>query len=271
MPFTTPPSFAPGTVDPGGSDALWFAVRDRRLLLTADQGLPDEPPPAVATHFLGSLDGRRCLAVEVEPRADLPEGMRFVGLRGLFARLPDALMSIAGRAVQVVEWGRTHRYCGACATPTEAADGRRALVCPSCGLQSFPRLAPAIIVAVERGDELLLARSPHFPPGIHSTLAGFVDAGESAEEAVCREVREEAGVEVRNIRYFGSQPWPFPHSLMLGYQADYAGGEVVVDGVEIETAGFYRADALPPTFPGRVSISQWLIRDFLNRHRTEAT
>jgi NAD+ diphosphatase len=123
-----------------------------------------------------------------------------------------------------------------------------------------------MIVAVERGDEILLGRSPHFPPGIYSVLAGFVEPGESVEETVFREVHEETGVEVENIRYFGSQPWPYPHSLMLGFQARFARGEIRVDGVEIEDAGWFRADEMPTTFPGNVSISQWLIRDFLARH-----
>ena len=130
----------------------------------------------------------------------------------------------------------------------------------------YPRLAPAMIVAVEREDQILLARSPHFPPGIQSVLAGFVEPGESAEEAVIREVFEETAIAVKNVRYFGSQPWPFPNSLMLGFQAEYESGDIEVDGEEIIEAAWYPADAMPSFFPGRVSISQWLIQDFLTRN-----
>ena len=177
-------------------------------------------------------------------------------------------MAVAGRAVQIVEWDRTHQFCGACAAPTVLHERVRARVCtnPACKLEAYPRLSPAMIVAVERGEELLLARSPHFPAGIYSVLAGFVDPGESVEDAVHREVFEETAVRVANVRYFASQPWPFPNSLMLGFQADYAGGDVVPEPGEIEHAAFFHVDALPPLFPGNVSISQWLIADFVRRH-----
>jgi NAD+ diphosphatase len=195
--------------------------------------------------------------------------MRFRDLRQLFGRMQDELIAVAGRAVQIVEWDRTHQFCGACASPTSSIPTRRARVCTNerCKLEFFPRLSPAMIVAVERGREILLARSPHFPPEIYSVLAGFVDPGESAEEAVRREVFEEVGLRVTNIRYFGSQPWPFPHSLMLGFIADYESGELALEADEIEDARFFHVDELPKTFPGRVSISQWLLHDFIDRAR----
>ena len=124
-----------------------------------------------------------------------------------------------------------------------------------------------MIAAVERGNEILLARSPHFPAGIYSVLAGFVEPGESAEEAVAREVMEESGIRVKDIAYFGSQPWPYPNSLMLGFRAAYESGDIVLEDDEIEDARWFRADAMPTFFPGRMSISQWLIQDFLERHR----
>jgi NAD+ diphosphatase len=176
---------------------------------------------------------------------------------------------VAGRAVQIVEWDRTHRFCGACATPTEPVAGERARICPSCELASFPRLAPAVIVAVERGAEILLGRGPQFPPGIYSAIAGFVEPGESAEEAVRRELREETGIEAGRVRYFASQPWPYPHSLMLGFQASYRGGELRIDPTELEDAAWFHRDAMPMLFPGNVSIAQWLIQDFLRRGRSD--
>ena len=257
----------------GSRVALWFAFRNRELLVAADSFLP--PGEAldrlglqpVQTHYLGLLEDIRCYAAELPPETRPPEGMAFHDLRALLGRLEWDLHELAGRAIQIVEWDRNHRYCGACATPTEIATAERSRVCPRCGLHHFPRIAPSMIVAVEREDAILLARGPHFPPGIHSVLAGFLEPGESAEDAVVREVYEETHIEVTDIRYFGSQPWPFPHSLMLGFQARYAAGEIQVDGTEVETAGWFAADEMPMIFPGSVSIAQWLIHDFLERHR----
>ncbi len=273
MPFSLPPHFVPGVQAPPAAAAptRWFVFRGRTLLVGAN----DEPPvlgsldalglQVEATHYLGTLGPEPCQAARVADDAEAPRGMRWAELRGLLTQLPSPLMSVAGRAVQVVAWGREHRFCGACGTRTSAVPGRRAVRCPTCQLESFPRLSPAIIVAVERGNEILLARSPHFPEGVHSTLAGFVDPGESVEEAVHREVHEEVGLAITNVRYFASQPWPFPNSLMLGFVADWASGEIDIDGEEIVSADFFAADALPPTFPGRISISQWLLADFLRR------
>jgi NAD+ diphosphatase len=222
---------------------------------------------AVRTQYLGRLDAVHCYSAELEPGLQAPPGMAFRDLRMLFGGLEPELHAIAGRAVQIVEWDRTHQFCGACGEKTILSETDRSRICPDCQIPMYPRLAPAMIVAVERGDEILLARAPHFPPGIFSMLAGFVEPGESAEEAVVREVFEETGIVVDDIRYFGSQPWPFPNSLMLGFTAQYAGGEIKIDDDEIEAADFFRWDSLPNTFPGNVSISQWLLHDFLERQR----
>jgi NAD+ diphosphatase len=141
-------------------------------------------------------------------------------------------------------------------------EGQRAKQCPQCKLVNYPRLSPSIIVAVRRGNELLLARSPRFPAGMYSVLAGFVEPGETLEQAVEREVQEEVGLTVKNICYFGSQPWPFPNSLMIGYRAEYAGGEIQIDRVEIEDAGWYTAEHLP-AIPSRISIARQLIEAFI--------
>ena len=192
--------------------------------------------------------------------------MAFQGLRRLWGALDEEAWKLAGRAVQIVEWDRDHRFCGRCGAGTERKAGELARVCPRCGLQQFPRISPAVIVRIERGDQLLLARSPHFAPGVYSTLAGFVEPGESLEETVAREVREEVGVEVRNIRYFGSQPWPFPHSLMIGFVADWDSGEIRLQEGEIEDAGWFELDSLPG-LPSRFSIARALLDDFIARRR----
>jgi NAD+ diphosphatase len=253
---------------------VWvFAFRRRELLvpLAGPLGPVDALEalgvPIVRTQYLGLLDEAHCYGAELSSEAEPPPGMTFRDLRALYGHLEPGIHDIASRAVQIVEWDRTHQLCGACGAPTIASERERARTCPGCGLSQFPRLAPAIIVAVERGDEILLGRSSHFPPGIYSVLAGFVEPGESVEEAVRREVFEESGVHVEAVRYFGSQPWPFPHSLMLGFQAQFAGGEIRLGDAELEDAGWFRWDEMPRLFPGNVSIAQWLIRDFVERKR----
>jgi NAD+ diphosphatase len=187
-----------------------------------------------------------------------PEPFTVAGLRELWAALGEASWHTAGRAVQLAEWASTHRFCGRCATPTERVDGERSLRCPACGLLAYPRISPAVIVLVRRGDEALLARGARFPLPFYSTLAGFVEVGESLEQTVHREIREEVGVEVDDVRYFGSQPWPFPHSLMVGFTAEWAAGELQPDGSEILDARWFKADALP-SVPPPLSIARRLI------------
>jgi NAD+ diphosphatase len=251
------------------AESVYFVFHRRKLVLV-EGNVPGEDPRTLGfviteEHYLGRLGDLDVHAASLAEDAELPEASSSHELIALYGTLPEPLHALAGRAVQVVDWARTHRFCGACGTPTVPSETARSRVCPSCKLEAFPRLSPAIIVAVERGDEILLARSPHFPAGIYSVLAGFVDPGESVEDAVRREVMEEVGLEIENVRYFSSQPWPYPNSLMLGFQADYVSGEVTPQPGEIEDAAFYRCDAMPRTFPGRRSISQWLIADFLAR------
>jgi NAD+ diphosphatase len=247
------PSLAPPADHVG--PALWFHVRGAELHIAGAPVVEDGTPV-----FLGMLDDHECWAVD----ADGVEPDGFVALRGLYGVVPDEHWTIAGRAVQLVEWERTHRYCGRCATPTEASPNERAKRCPECGLQAFPRLAPAIITLVERDDEVLLARGVQFPLPMYSCLAGFVEPGETLEQAVAREVREEVGVEITDITYVGSQPWPFPHSLMIGFNARWQRGDIVCDPAEIVDAGWFRADSLPMIPPGisiaRQLIDRWLVR-----------
>jgi len=266
--------FVPGLVppDPRPDRALWFVFRGRELLVSDDLALePAAHPEALGldtlrSQYLGQLGEQHCFSAEVAADHAAPPGMTFRDLRLLFGRLDETLHALAGRAVQIVEWDRTHLFCGACGEGTQLRTTERSRVCPRCGLTCFPRLAPAVIVAVERDQEILLARSPHFPPGFYSVPAGFVEPGESLEETVAREIHEETGIDVKDVRYFASQPWPFPHSLMLGFTARYAGGEIRIDTSEIEDAAFFRYDSMPQFFRGRISISGWLIEHFLEKH-----
>jgi len=220
-----------------------------------------------ATYVVGLVDGDCWFGVDVPDGEDPSDGAG-VDLRTFAGRASEDDWLAAGRAVQLVEWARTHRYCGRCATPTEPAVGERAMRCPACGLLAFPRLAPAMITLVSRGDdgpgqEALLARGIQWTVPMFSCLAGFVEPGESLEAAVVREVREEVGITVTDVRYQGSQPWPFPHSLMIGFRARYAGGELILDPSEIADAGWYRRDALPMIPPG-ISIARTLIDAWVN-------
>jgi NAD+ diphosphatase len=181
-------------------------------------------------------------------------------LRAAMMQFGEPLMGVAGRAAQVLEWDRAHRFCGACGTPTEPQRNERSRKCPACGHTAYPRLSPAIMALVWREGEVLLARSPHYVPGVYSALAGFVEAGESLEQCLHREVAEEVGVQVKNLRYYGSQSWPFPHSLMVAYTAEWVSGEIVKQADEIEDANWYPLHALPK-IPPRFSISGHLIRD----------
>ena len=267
--------FTSGIVPPAErtEPAWWFAFQGPKLLVY--QGSDSVSIPcfvdfaelgliSLSHHYLGHLDDRDCYAVELAEGTPLPPGMALEGLRQIYGRLDEALFWVATRAVQIVDWDRTQLFCGRCATPLRTKTAERAKECPICGQLHFPRLAPAMIVLVERECKLLLARSRHFLPGMYSVLAGFVEPGESLEEAVVREVKEEVGIDVKDIKYFGSQPWPFPHSLMIGFTATYAGGEITLNDSEIEDAGWFMADHLPP-IPGKISIARKLIDWFVEK------
>jgi NAD+ diphosphatase len=222
-------------------------------------------PLVAARHYLGTLDGLDCWVLQLH---EAPAGFRRAPLRAAMMGLGEPLMGLASRAAQVLEWDRAHRFCGACGTPTELAPHERARQCPACKHTSYPRLSPAMMALVwRRGSpaaphraEVLLARSPHYAPGVYSALAGFVEPGESLEECIHREVAEEVGVSVRNLAYYGSQSWPFPHSLMVAYTAEWTGGEIVRQEGEIEDAQWFALDALPKV-PPRFSIAGHLIGD----------
>lgn len=204
-----------------------------------------------------SWNGRPCRARDVTALPALPGGQG-VPLRALFTLAGPALFSLAGRASQLLDWRAQHRFCGRCGTGTAPLAGEFAMACPACGLLAYPRISPAVMVLIRDGRRLLLARSPHFKPGVYSALAGFVEAGETLEQCAVREVREEVGLEIANLRYFASQPWPFPHSLMVAFFADYAGGQIRPEPGEIEAADWFLPEALP-LLPDPVSISRHLI------------
>ncbi len=270
--------FVAGMTRPAGEQrpARWFIFRGDDLLMRSSGAAPEVPFIAdpsdlgirpIRQHYLGYLENERlertdCYAAEIALGTPLPDGMVADGLRQLYPNLGDLMFSLAGRAIQIVTWDRTHQFCGQCGHPTESLADERAKRCPACGLISYPRLSPAIIIAVVRHTaerhRLLLARNHRFAPGRFSVIAGYVEPGETLEECAQREVREEVGIQIKNIRYFGSQPWPFPNSLMIGFTAEYAGGEITLEEKEIAEAGWFAADSLPG-MPPKMSIARRLI------------
>jgi NAD+ diphosphatase len=219
----------------------------------------------VRHQYLGILDHEPCWSVELEDNTAPPPGATLTGIRALYERLSEVEYALAGRAIQVIAWERDHQFCGRCATPTERVPGERARRCPACGLTSYPRISPAVIVLIERGDRILLARGHAFVPGRFGIVAGFVEPGESLEEAVAREVQEEVGIELADIRYFGSQPWPFPHGIMIGFRARSLSESLTIDGTELAEAGWYSVDDLP-IIPGKLSIARRLIDAWACEH-----
>ncbi len=248
--------------------ALYFAFEGEAMLSRS------QAPPAALSYddvrwldrresiYLGELDGRACFAVEV--KCDGVPGFATCSLRALLGQVEQQVFYLAGRAFQLIEWARNHRFCGACGTETHQHEDDRARVCPNCGHIAYPRLSPSMIVLVWRGDEILLARNAAWPSGFFSTLAGFVEPGESLEQTVHREVKEEVGLKVTNLEYKGSQSWPFPNALMLGFHAEYESGEIVCQDEEIAEAHWYKWDSLPSIPPGW-AISRWLIDEFVHR------
>jgi len=255
--------------------SYWFIFRGDELLVNlrrddlCDIPLIDDFTELGITpirkQYLGKYENHCCYSAEVPEDVKPPGNMEFYTLRQLFYRMENDWFLAAGYAFQIAQFDRTHRYCGRCGNKTEDLETERAKKCPGCGLINYPRVSPSMIVAVIKEDKILLARSTRFKGGFYSVLAGFVEPGETLEECVKREVKEEVGIDVKNIRYFGSQPWPFPHSLMVGFIADYDKGEIVIDPEEIVEAGWYSAAGLPE-IPGKISIARRLIDWFIENY-----
>lgn len=251
--------------------SLCFVCHDGRVLVRGDDAhvvlprLADLPAVGVTPldpFKFGHLGHAPCFVIAQPFEETLADGWRSLGLRQLLGRVDEATFMVAGRALQYAEWDRNHRRCGRCGAATARDPRSWARICGDCGHGAFPRISPAVIMLVHKGDTCLLAHAAHHPEGMHSVLAGFVEPGETLEECVAREVREEVGLEVGDIRYFGNQPWPFPHSLMLAFTAAWVAGDIRVDGREILDAGWYTRDDLPERIPSSISIARDLIDRF---------
>jgi NAD+ diphosphatase len=245
-----------------------FAFAGGRVVLAAEE--PFELPTLASLPLereqllpVGRLAGETAFAAIV----DADKEATTASLRSVLASAPAPIAAAAGRAAQLVEWELGHAFCGRCGASTRPHERELARVCPSCAAHFYPRIAPAVIVLVERDGCVLLARRAGLERPFFSVLAGFVEPGETLEETVRREVLEEVGIEVDGVRYFGSQPWPFPSQLMIGFTARHAAGEIRVDEVELAEAHWYAPGELPP-IPGPFTIARWLIDDFVSRTRS---
>jgi NAD+ diphosphatase len=262
-------TFSGSPVDRAGArrtDARWVAEqladpRSRAILVT-DDGVAVEDGrlarvPLAPAHrrepiLLGLEDGSGALFAVDASGQEPPPGTEAVGLRDAAALLSHADAGLVAQATGLVNWHRRHPRCAVCGERTEVAEAGYLRRCPNCGAQHHPRTDPVVIMLVTDGDRALLGRQARWPPGRYSALAGFVEPGESLEEAVAREVLEEAGVEIGAARYMSSQPWPFPSSLMLGFVADYAGGEPAPQDDELEDVRWFARDELEAIRAGQV-------------------
>ena len=252
-------------------DSLWFLVHEQKIAVLSEnettiipeyRNLKKNNIVTQNTQYMGTYNNVPCYAAEISVIEDLPECFSVHPPLSLVNEIEVDLVRIAGLASQFINWSRNHKFCGKCGKLTEDKKDERAKICTACGQIYYTRLSPAIIVAVTRGDRLLMGNSPRFPSKFYSVLAGFVEPGESLEECVKREVREEVAIEVKNIRYFGSQPWPFPDSLMIGFTAEYESGEIRVDKNELSDAAWFARDEIP-RIPPSISIARKLIDWFL--------
>ena len=265
------PGFNPS--QPVTNSDYWFIVHEQKLAVKREEDEYFIPRFSDVNHiresldgaqYFGRKDGRPCFLAGLTDVGVLADGFELRGIFDLLGFLEDGLLIVGGCATQLIRWDRSHAYCGQCGRPTENKADERVKICPDCGLSCYPRLSPAVIVAVVKDDRLLLGTSARFRADFWSVLAGFVEPGETPEECVVREVREEVGILVKNVRYFGSQPWPFPDSLMLGFTAEYANGEITIDQAEITDAKWFAAEDLPK-IPPKLSIARSLIDWFLER------
>ena len=256
--------------------SYWFVFCLTKLLIKHNEctipylrSLTEINLSPIRIQYLGMLQGHPSYSAEVSPDTIVPEGMSFRGLRSLYSVLREDIFLLAGKAIQIVNWDQTNQYCGRCGHKTQPIQDERVNKCPECGFLSYPHISPAVITAVLKDNKILLSHNVAFRRNMHSLIAGFVEYGETLEECVRREISEEVSIQVRNIKYFGSQPWPFPNSLMIGFTAEYESGEVSVDRKEISEAGWYDVNNLPE-LPPKLSIARHIIVWFIQNNSINA-
>ena len=265
-------NFKPSVIPQSRTEnAFWFILRNNQMVIRADENNDHilhfcEPTTLFSLgqkHYIGNLDNIPCYCAELVNEA-IPEGYQLRMLRDLHEVIGPVFFWTAMRALQILNWDSTHRFCCQCGSVTERSLEEYAKRCPECGYLQYPRISPAIIVAVIKEKQILLVRGSGSE--IYSVVAGYVDVGENLEEAVQREVMEEVHLQVKNITYFGSQPWAFSNALMTGFTAEYAEGEIIPDGKEIREARWFAAHEIPATIPRQLSISRKLINWFVETY-----
>ena len=267
--------FVPENINSSSESSVSIVIRNQEfltskqseILIFEDDDLKWSEMEFIDTQFLGFLNDKPCFIRELTPDSPVSDQAMLAPLRTLLGRMPDALFSICSRSLQLTDWKNNNKFCGVCGSKMKGHESERAMYCECNNILIYPKISPCIIVLVTNGENLLLAHNKNFPGNFYSTLAGFIEAGESAEDAIHREIFEEVKVKVKNIEYFGSQSWPFPSQLMLGYHAEYLEGEIKPDGVEIDNADWFHFENLPQVPTGNISISGQLIESYINKLR----
>lgn len=260
---------------PEADEDMWFIYKDGKLMVKSnEEGIDlirykDIKKMNLDLDYvqcMGGLDRINCFYAELRD-ASPSEGIKFMDLRSLMFFLDEDTFSIAAKGLLLLNWEKNNKFCGKCGFKMVRKESHteRALICPKCGFTTWPRTSPAIIVAVTKGDKLLLGHNKGFDEGMYSVIAGFVEMGENFEKCVKREVFEETGIKIKNIKYFGNQPWPFPNSMMIGFTAEYLEGEIKVDGEEITHADWFTKNEIPK-YKVSKSIGSSLIEWFIKTH-----
>ncbi len=265
-PFASPTDYTNALNPQGEKEACWFIFSGDQLLINNDRkSLPNTTQFLQLKRkiYIGNLGNQHLFTGEVDAQEQTPQGWLWSNLRTLYGVLSEEYYAIAGRAMQLLSWDRTHKYCGSCGNETFIRETERCRECPACAYLAYPKLAPVVIVLIKRDNKILLAHGSQFPENFYSVIAGFVEPGETLEQCVCREVFEEVGIKVKNIRYFGSQPWPFSQSLMIAFTCDWEEGEISIDPIELTHADWFDHTNLPQ-LPPRLSISRMLIDSYLS-------
>lgn len=243
--------------------SIAYIFKQHQLLVDENFQLPKVEKLADDLHF---ITDEQVIARDLHIEESIPDGYQMVPIRQLITQWTKKEFEQASRAIQLLEWRRNHKYCSHCGTATDVHASEYAMVCPACRYHQYPRVQPCVITVITRGDnEILLAKNARNQSNMYGLIAGFVEVGETLEEAVARETFEEIGIQIKNITYLSSQPWPFPSNLMIAFKAEYASGEIVLQEDEISDAQFFAFDQLPEIpFPG--SIAHSMIQHAIHQH-----